>query len=610
MVMRQMRDNTKWIMLVTALAFVGLMVFQWGMDLSGRSNTSAAGGEAGSVNGEPISYQEYQTAVRNLYQQQQQALGGQEITPAMNRQIEDAAWDQLVTDRLLTQELHRRGVRVTNAEILQAAQYAPPQEFTTNPLFQTDGQFDPDKYRQFITSGLDEQTLNQLEAYYREIIPRSTLFFQNTAGLAVSDGQLWRMYRDANEQASVRFVAFDPAAMVPDSTIQISEAAIRTYYDDHQPEFVRPARATVKYLVLNAAPSAADTAAALQLARQAKDELAAGEPVAEVAASVQADSTTLEARTTLTVVRNRQQFPPAFEQTAFSTPVGKVSEPVQTQYGYHVVRVTGRAADTARVEQVLVQIRLGEQEEDALLARVDSLDSMAEEVSLDEIGRRMALPVQSAELMPPLAFVPGVGTADDGVYWALEEAQQGQVSPVFKGPDTYYMFELVSRTEEGPSALSDVTVAIRGILRSRQQLEEARTLLKPAEEAARQGTPLEQIASEYHTTVQEAGPFARSDFVPGLGRLNAPIGAAFGLQPGQVSQLCDADGKLYLVQLVSRTAVDRSKWQAQLAEQRTRVLQALGDQMWQQYMNALRENAKIVDNRRMLEQQAAASGGP
>lgn len=39
--MRQMRENTKWIMLVTAMAFVGLMVFQWGMDLSGRSNTPA-----------------------------------------------------------------------------------------------------------------------------------------------------------------------------------------------------------------------------------------------------------------------------------------------------------------------------------------------------------------------------------------------------------------------------------------------------------------------------------------------------------------------------------------------------------------------------------------
>jgi len=107
MVMRQMRENTKWIMLITALAFVGLMVFQWGMDLSGRTSSDATGGEAGRVNGEPISYQQYQNAVRNLYQQQQEQLGDQRITPAMNRQIEEAAWDQLVTNALLEQELRR-----------------------------------------------------------------------------------------------------------------------------------------------------------------------------------------------------------------------------------------------------------------------------------------------------------------------------------------------------------------------------------------------------------------------------------------------------------------------------------------------------------------------
>ena len=50
--MRQMRENTKWIMLVTAMAFVGLMVFQWGMDITGRSGLSI--GEIGSVNGTPV----------------------------------------------------------------------------------------------------------------------------------------------------------------------------------------------------------------------------------------------------------------------------------------------------------------------------------------------------------------------------------------------------------------------------------------------------------------------------------------------------------------------------------------------------------------------------
>jgi len=54
--MRQMRDNMKWIMLVTAISFVALMVFGWGMDITGRSSSANTGGELGRVNGEPITY--------------------------------------------------------------------------------------------------------------------------------------------------------------------------------------------------------------------------------------------------------------------------------------------------------------------------------------------------------------------------------------------------------------------------------------------------------------------------------------------------------------------------------------------------------------------------
>ena len=44
MVMRQMRDNTKWIMIATGVAFVALMVFSWGMDItSARPSISTLG---------------------------------------------------------------------------------------------------------------------------------------------------------------------------------------------------------------------------------------------------------------------------------------------------------------------------------------------------------------------------------------------------------------------------------------------------------------------------------------------------------------------------------------------------------------------------------------
>lgn len=247
MVMQQMRENTKWIMLVTALAFVGLMIFQWGMDLSGRSSAQLSGGEVGSVNGEPIMYQEYQAVVNQLYAQASAA--GQTVSWAQQQQLEQAAWDQVVMQRLVSQELERRGIQVTDAEVAQAARYEPPPEFRNQPAFQTDGQFDPEKYYAFLSSPTtDADLLLQLEAYYRDAIPQAKLFNQSTAGLYVTDNELWRMWRDQNERARIHYIAFDPKALVPENAVTVSDAEIRRYYNEHKDGFIRPARATVKYL--------------------------------------------------------------------------------------------------------------------------------------------------------------------------------------------------------------------------------------------------------------------------------------------------------------------------------------------------------------------------
>ena len=124
MVMRQMRDNVKWIMALTAITFVGLMVFGWGMDITGRSGTQATGGEIGRVNGDPITYEEWSNAYRSNYDLAQRQGGT--ITAAQNKQIEDQTWNQLVMQKLVGQELEKRGIDVSDSEIRQAARFAPP----------------------------------------------------------------------------------------------------------------------------------------------------------------------------------------------------------------------------------------------------------------------------------------------------------------------------------------------------------------------------------------------------------------------------------------------------------------------------------------------------
>ncbi len=280
--MRQMRENTKWIMLITAFAFVGLMVFQWGMDITGRSGLSV--GEIGSVNGVPVSYEEYNFTYGRLMDQIQNSQEDP-VTSQQIADIEDAAWDEVVNQVLIRQELQRRGIEVTDDEVRSAARFSPPAELRSSPAFQTAGVFDIQKYQDYISSpAIDDQVLLQLEAYYREIIPRGKLLRQVSSDVYISDAALWQNYKDLNEQISVRYIPLNPTQRIADDDVPVSAEDIADYYDGNRDEFAIPAQASVMVVVLVKAPTAADTAAAGEMAAELRQEIRDGVEVDEILA--------------------------------------------------------------------------------------------------------------------------------------------------------------------------------------------------------------------------------------------------------------------------------------------------------------------------------------
>ncbi len=595
--MQQMRDNTKWIMLITALAFVALMVFEWGMDMSGGSAAQFTGGQLGSVNGQPITYQEFSGIYRNLYQQRQEQ--GSTVSNAENEEIEEQAWNQLVMDRLIDQELRRRDIQVTNEEIRQAARYAPPPEFYQYELFQTDGQFDLTKYHQFLASGsADAAMLRDLEAYYRRVLPRSKLFQQVGAGVVVTDGALWQLYRERNETASVRFLALDPRQVVSDAEVTVGDREITGYYNEHRENFRRPARAEVRVVAVDKRPTAADTAAALERARELRAEIEAGAEFAEVAERESIDEVSAADGGSLGTIQRGGQTVQQFEDAVWRAPIGRITEPVLTQFGYHLIRVDRRTEEEADVSHILLPIERTLDSEDEMLGRVDSLEAMVERVSLESAAEELGLAVRTTELNPVLPSLPGVGSVAEGVEWVFEDrAALQEVSPVLENDRSYYVMELVEREEERTLTLEEARSSIRTILTNQKKRARARDLGLQVQERIRGGASLDEAAQTAGLTVRSAGPFTRLDFVPGIGAGNAAVGAAFGLDIGEISGLIETSDAFFVIQVTDRTPADRAAWEEQKERQRQQVLSTLQNRRVNQFLEALREEADIDDDR-------------
>jgi len=597
--MRQMRENTKWIMLVTALAFVALMVFEWGMDATGRS---AGGlGQIGSVNGDPIMYEEWQAAYRNLSDRVQE----QQADPLTSQQVddlEDSAFDELVNRVLVQQELERRGVRVTDDEIRQAARFNPPPGI--REAFQGEQGVDLQQYQEYLASpAADPRILTYIEEYYRDVIPRGKLLRQISSGVYLTDQELWRRWLEQNETVEIRFVALNPMTRIADEDVSISDDEIRDYYEENQEEFELPSVAEVKAVVIGKAPTPADTAAVREQARTLLEELGADGDWQEIARAESGDAATAESAGELGVLRPQQLVPP-MDSAVFQGPVGEIQGPIRTRFGLHLVEVQERwARDSVRARHVLLPFDRTDDSEIAMLTMADSLEALAEERTLTEAASIVDLPVVDAELTEDFSFVPGAGQVGEGLDWAFEEAIPGDVSPVFENQQAFYALELVGTRPERIMSLEEAESSIRQTLLRRKKIERSVEEGREIVGSLDQGTSLGQVATDHGLQIQEAGPFTRTDFVPGLGRQNAAIGAAFGLdEPGDHTDVVETASNVYVLELMQRTEPDRSAWEAQKATQRLQEVAQIEQARLQEWLDALRANARIVDRRAEVRQ--------
>ncbi len=592
--MEQLRRSTKWIMILVALAFGGLMFFEWGMDITGQ--TSGSFGEIGRVNGTPVGYDQYMASYRNLYDRQQQ-LQEEPVTNAQNSELEDQAWDEVVNGILIRQELERRRIMVTDEEVRSAALLSPPPDLMANPAFQTDGAFDVTKYQQFIATA-DNVTQLQLEAYYRDVIPRGKLMRQLSSGIHPTGAELWRAWRDTNERAAASYVLFEAQTRIADDRIEISEDEIEDYYDENREEFLVPASAELIYVTLAKAPTAADTTAVVERAQSLRGEIQEGADFAELAERESSDEGTAPLGGDLGVF-GRGQMVEAFDSAVFAAPQGTVTEPVRTRFGMHLIEVTERwGQDSAQARHILLPFERTDESEIDLLALADSLEELGEAMALADAAAILELETDTTEIIATLMMVPGAGPIAEGGEWVFEEETSvGDVSPVFESSTAFYTVEVVSIDPERYLTVEEAEPSIRATIGVRKKtvlaVEEAREFAAEV----RSGRTLADVAGEFGLDVREAESFTRDDFVPGLGRQNAAVGTAFGLEIGEVSDGIEANGNAYVIERTSFEAADSMAWLEQLDGQRMQLAGLVRQERLALWIEALRANARIVDRR-------------
>ena len=345
---------------IIAIAVVFTLQFGPGSSGFGRAApANAAPTTAAVVNGREIPIMEF----RREYVNQLQYLRsqGQPVSEAMARQfgLPQSVLDRMVNTELLAQAAERHGVKASDEEILKILR--------NRPDFQKDGQFDYGTYQQMLRDYY-RQTPADFEEDIRRQLTAQKMMGMVQSGAVVSDDEVRARFDKEGNQARIVFARFLPtmyADKVPAPSAadlaayrQAHEKDIKEYYEANRFVYQQPERIRARQILVKVAPDATPEvkAKAMERAQALLKEIQGGKDFAEVAKASSEDAATKPSGGDLGWVE-RGNWEPALANAAFTLEAGQVTQPVETKFGVHLVKVEEKKpAQDKGLEQVQDEI--------------------------------------------------------------------------------------------------------------------------------------------------------------------------------------------------------------------------------------------------------------
>ncbi|MCX4220633.1 SurA N-terminal domain-containing protein [Pseudomonas sp. MCal1] len=619
--LQNIRDNSQgWIAKTIIGVIVALMALT-GFDAIFQATTHK--NEAAKVNGEEISQNELSQAVDMQRRQLMQQLGKDFDASLLDeKMLRESALKGLIDRKLLLQGAEQSKFAFSEAALDQV--------ILQTPEFQVDGKFSSDRFDQVI------RQLGYTRMQFRQMLAQEMLIGQLRAGVAgsgfVTDAQVLafaRLEKQTRDFATLNIKA-DPSA------VKLTDDEVKAYYDEHAKEFMTPDQVVIDYLELKKASFFDQVTVKdedLQAAYQKEiANLSEQRRAAHILIEVNDKTTEAQAKAKIEEIQARLAkgekfealakefsqdpgsannggdlgyagpgvYDPAFEKALYSLNKDQVSEPVRTDFGYHLIKLLGVEAPEvptlASLKDKLTRELKTQQVEQRFVEATKQLeDSSFEASDLAQPAQELKLTVHTSK---PFGREGGEGvTANRAVVTAAfstEVLEEGANSTAIElDPETVIVLRVKEHLKPAQLPLESVAAAIRTQLTKEHASAAAKTKAEQLIASLRDGkTPLDKAVDGQNWKVTEAANRAQEGVDPAVLQALFRMPKPSAKDKPTFTSVTLADGSLTIVRLngVNEAAAPTDEEKAQY---RRFLASRVGQQDFAAYRKQLESEADI-----------------
>jgi peptidyl-prolyl cis-trans isomerase D len=598
--MTKLREYSKIGIVILALAFIGLMVFDWGMDYLGLRQRSNV---VGKVNGQRLTYEMFSKSYQQMYQTERQRNSDRELKEEQLEAIREQVWEQFVQKVLFEAEMSKLKITVSDSEIVYQIKNYPLEQIRNSPGFQTDGRFDWNKY--YASFSNPEIPWYQIEDFYRQQLPYVKLQNIITSSVRVSDSETEQEFTDNYLKANVTYleILFKKFRI---SDVPVSADAVKDYYDEHRDEYKQEETRNLDYVSFALTPTKNDTDAILREFDEIRTRLAAGEDFNKLADENSDDPDKATNHGKLDFFERGTMFR-SFDEVLFASKTGEVIGPLEDQDGFHLIRIDDKrlqdGKEQVKVSQILRKVSCSPSTREYVESMAAQFRNDAGEEGFETVAGKNKYSIQqTGDITQTSKFIPGFGR-NYQIYNFAFKNKIGEISEPVYSEQSVAVFKLSRIKEAGIRPLEDVKTLITASIRLEKQKERAREFSKLIQAKIDQSISFEQIVmndTSKTMRIGTTGDFSMKSSIPGIGFDQKFNAIAFSLTPGQISPMTETFGGIYWQSLLSKSGFDSTLYNSQKESIRQRLFAQKRNQVFNNWYTYLKEKADIEDNRNMF----------